>query len=131
MATHRACRWWNSRRPWPGASGSSRPENTRISEARDGLGLTSRAIRHYEELGLITCTRDARGIRMLGKIAMQNLRLIRDLREAGVSIPQIAGVLDRTDDREAAVRQLFIDRLDQLERERERVAAISAARGYR
>lgn len=98
-----------------------------ISQARDGLGVTSRAIRHYEGLGLIRCGRDARGARTLDGAAMRDLRLIRDLRDAGVSIPEIAAILRKTQDREAAIRQILIDRLKRLEMERARIAAILMA----
>ncbi len=89
-------------------------------------GLTARAIRYYEAVGLIETSRDRRNCRTYDPRARERLRLIVELRKAGISIEDIREVLDADYDRQAisaAVEKLSV-RVAQLEAEREAAAAV-------
>jgi DNA-binding transcriptional MerR regulator len=75
----------------PAACGTS--NRASIAAVRTSLGITYRAIRHYEELGLIACGRDARGQRWLDGAAVDRLTVIRDLRRAGVTVRRAAQIV--------------------------------------
>ncbi len=75
--------------------------------------LTRRALRVYEEQGLLLpAGRDKLGHRMFSPSALPRLRLIRDLRGAGLALAAIRDVLDarvvRKDDKNA---DTWLDRL--------------------
>jgi DNA-binding transcriptional MerR regulator len=69
------------------------PQRASLAAVRQSLGVTYRAIRHYEQLGLIDCGRDARGTRWLDETAVARLAVIRDLRRAGVSVRRVAQIV--------------------------------------
>ncbi|KQV54742.1 MerR family transcriptional regulator [Caulobacter sp. Root342] len=77
---------------WPPVARTP-PHRASIAAVRTSLGITYRAIRHYEELGLVDCGRDARGQRWLDEAAVARLTVIRDLRQAGVSVRRAAQIV--------------------------------------
>lgn len=66
-------------------------------------GTTSRTLRHYGQLGLVRPSRvGAGGVRYYDQAAIRRLQRVLLLRDLGVSLPEIARVLEgHTDDAEA------------------------------
>jgi len=65
-----------------------------ISTLAAHFGLTARAIRHYEQYGLVSSYRDANNRRNFDARARDRLRMIAELRAAGLSLREVAPVLD-------------------------------------
>jgi DNA-binding transcriptional MerR regulator len=95
--------------------------------ARD-LGLTARAIRYYEECGLLRPAVRVKGAdRLFDESDVQRLREIKRLREViGFSLAEIRELLD-TDDVRARLRTHFQGTSDPAERVRIIEAAIALA----
>lgn len=73
------------------------------------FGLTARALRYYEARGLVAARRDRRNARYYDAAATTRLRWIVRLRKAGVSLAEIATVLqaeDPTARRERALQSI-------------------------
>jgi len=74
------------------------------------FGLTARALRFYEEKGLVEARRDRLNARFYDPAARRRLEWIARLRKAGVSLPDIEEVLHAEDDagsgRDCAMRKL-------------------------
>src|SRR4051812_4169345 len=68
----------------------------RIQEVAAALGLTSRTIRYYEEIGLLTpAARSGGDYRLYDADDVERLRFIKDLRdEAGFSLTEIGQMLE-------------------------------------
>jgi DNA-binding transcriptional MerR regulator len=82
-------------------------------------GTTSRALRHYDDIGLLKPSRTgSNGYRYYGQPALMQLQRILLLRELGLGLPVIAQVLQR----EADTIQALHGHLDWLEQEQERLA---------
>lgn len=84
-----------------------------MSGAMRLFGLTARALRFYEEKGLVEARRDRLNARYYDPIARQRLEWIARLRKAGVSLPDIEDVLAADQDgggQECAVRKLEVRR---------------------
>ncbi|MBI1197273.1 MAG: MerR family transcriptional regulator [Phenylobacterium sp.] len=81
-----------------------------MSGAMRLFGLTARALRFYEEKGLIEARRDRLNARYYDVAARRRLEWIARLRKAGVSLPDIEDVLEAEDDggrgRECAAAKL-------------------------
>jgi len=79
-----------------------------IGEVAKLVGLTARAIRYYEELGLLTPGVRVKGFpRLFTADDIQRLREIKRLREiAGFSLAELSELLDNEDLR-AQLRELF------------------------
>jgi DNA-binding transcriptional MerR regulator len=97
-----------------------------IGQAVQFYGLTPRALRFYEERGLIDVERDARNRRWYDAVARRRLAWISRLRTAGLSLEDIHAVL-RADEKggdpvRCATLQLE-HRRKELEDELERVVA--------
>jgi DNA-binding transcriptional MerR regulator len=89
-----------------------------IQDLARAAGTTSRALRHYGELGLLAPTRvGGNGYRYYGQDALVRLQRILLLRELGLGLPAIAGVLDGQRDTATALRT----HLALLEQERLRI----------
>jgi MerR family transcriptional regulator, thiopeptide resistance regulator len=65
----------------------------KIGEVVARTGLTERAIRHYERLGLIAPDRSAAGQRLFGAEALRALASVRILKRAGFSLAEIETLL--------------------------------------
>lgn len=87
-------------------------------------GVTSRTLRHYDDLGLLPPTRvGANGYRYYDQAALVRLQRILLLRELGLGLPAIAEVLDgQTDDVAALATHRRL-----LEQERDRVDRLIAS----
>ena len=84
-----------------------------ISVTRAGklFGLTSRAIRYYEELGLVRAHRDKANVRSFDDAGRRRLEWIARLRRA-VPLHEIAEVLRLEDGRIGAGRDLALQHLE-------------------
>jgi DNA-binding transcriptional MerR regulator len=71
----------------------------RIQDVADEVGLTTRAIRYYEEMGLLTpAARSGGSHRLYDESDVERLRAIRGLRDdAGFSVGDIARLLEDSD----------------------------------
>jgi len=89
-------------------------------------GTTSRALRHYGELGLLPATRvGANGYRYYDERALVRLQRILLLRQLGLGLPQIGEILERhTDERHALETHLawLRDEQDRIARQISAVA---------
>lgn len=69
-----------------------------LGAAMRELGLTARALRYYEEVGLIEADRDRLNCRRYDERAMDRLRLIAQFRQAGLDVRDIRLILDRREE---------------------------------
>ncbi|HEX4788578.1 MAG TPA: MerR family transcriptional regulator [Actinospica sp.] len=77
-----------------------------IAEVAKLSGLTSRTLRHYDEIGLLPPAFVAgNGYRHYEREDLLRLQQIRVLRELGVGLPEIGRILDAQTDRVAALRE--------------------------
>lgn len=101
-----------------------------IGEATRLYGLSARAIRFYEEKGLVQPRRDRTNVRFYDGAARRRLEWIAQLRKAGVSLDRIREVLQAEESsrrgRERALASLA-DRRRSLQEELEQVDAALAA----
>ncbi|WP_210605386.1 MerR family transcriptional regulator [Brevibacterium oceani] len=98
-----------------------------IQETARLTGTTSRTLRHYDAIGLLSATYiAANGYRCYDEAALMRLQRIMLLKELGLPLARIAEVLDRSEDPIAALEQHVLS----LGRERERIdrqiAAVTA-----
>jgi len=104
-----------------------------IGEAVRRTGLTSRAIRFYEESGLLQSIRTVRGARRYDRASLDRLAFIGLARDAGLTIPQIRELLrlgeGQDEARRLRLQDLYRDRLCQLDAEREAVERGARAMG--
>jgi DNA-binding transcriptional MerR regulator len=71
------------------------PRPLRIQEVASELGLTTRAIRYYEEIGLLKPGRTEGAYRLFDLDDLERLRFIKGLRDdAGFSLAEIAALLE-------------------------------------
>ena len=76
-----------------------------IAEVARMSGLTSRTLRHYDEIGLLRPARAAaNGYRHYERPQLLRLQQILVLRELGVGLPEIGRILDEQTDRVEALR---------------------------
>ncbi len=75
----------------------------RMSDLSRMWGVTPRALRFYEECGLIDADRDRRNRRLYDRKAVDRLELIVELRKAGVGLNDIREVLSAEGDAEEAL----------------------------
>ncbi|MFE3516745.1 MerR family transcriptional regulator [Streptomyces sp. NPDC059166] len=90
----------------------------RIGELADRVGVTARALRYYEEQGLLAAERSDSGQRHYAEAAVDRVRLIRELYAAGLSSKTIAELTPSVIDGQATPELLARlaaerDRLDQ------------------
>lgn len=76
----------------------------RMSDLSRMWGVTPRALRFYEECGLIDADRDRRNRRLYDRKAVDRLEMIVELRKAGVGLNDIREVLSAEGDAEEALR---------------------------
>lgn len=85
----------------------------RIHEAAAAAGLTPRAVRFYEERGLLSAARRTEnGYRDYGAADVERLRVIASLRELGRSVESIPELLAAWHDRERLLTLLDRERAD-------------------
>jgi DNA-binding transcriptional MerR regulator len=78
-----------------------------LSNAMRVFGLTARALRFYEEKGLIEARRDRFNARYYDPVARGRLEWIARLRKANVSLPDIEEVL-RADEEDGRGREVAL-----------------------
>ncbi|GAA1722159.1 MerR family transcriptional regulator [Propioniferax innocua] len=67
----------------------------RIGDVAELTGLSLRSIRHYEELGIVMpARRTSGGFREYDSEAVERLRLIMQLRVAGIGLDQVGTIVD-------------------------------------
>ncbi|MEV0234818.1 MerR family transcriptional regulator [Nonomuraea sp. NPDC050786] len=89
-----------------------------IRQVAESAGVTSRTLRHYDDIGLLPPSRVGdNGYRYYDVAAVARLQRILLLRDLGLSLPVIADVLNRQKDEESALR----DHIELLEVERDRL----------
>ncbi|MFT4124536.1 MAG: MerR family transcriptional regulator [Microbacteriaceae bacterium] len=112
-----------------GGASSRRGVAVRIGELSDATGVSARALRYYEEQGLISSRRQANGYRTYGPEAIETVEFIQDLLAAGLSsrmlrdiMPCMAGGRDCAPSRDllAQVQSVRDDLLAQEQRIRTR-----------
>jgi DNA-binding transcriptional MerR regulator len=94
----------------------------RVSEIAKALGITSRAIYHYEDCGLIRPKRDIWNYRMFGTADVELLVKIAALRAVGISIPDIQDLIQN------ATIETFFDSVELLKRLEDRYASVEEQR---
>src|SRR5215467_3801754 len=76
-----------------------------VGELSRLTGVTVRALHHYDEIGLVRPSqRTAAGYRLYDEPDVLRLQQVLVLRELGVPLDQIAGVIDAATDRAALLR---------------------------
>ncbi len=104
-----------------------------IGETSRKTGLTTRAIRFYEDCGLLAARRNGRGARWYGREALDRLAFIGLARKAGLTIPQIGELVrlgeGSEEDRMGRLEELLMSRLDAIEAERIAVEQSAQALG--
>ena len=94
-----------------------------IAEVARMSGLTSRTLRHYDDIGLLRpAYLAANGYRYYEQDELLRLQQILVLRELGVGLPEIGRILDEQTDRIAALREHH----RRLLAERDRLATLAA-----
>lgn len=85
-------------------SRNAKVEGTKIAQAAKDLNVTSVTIRRYITEFNIETTADENGIKVLPDVAMEELQKIRELKEEGLTNPQVLEKLEemRTSDRKPA-----------------------------
>ncbi len=102
-----------------------------IGEAAAAAGVSTKMIRHYEQIGLVpAATRTDAGYRQYSERDVSILRFIRQSRQLGFSIEQIAELLGLWSDRGRASREvkaLAQSHLDALNEKMRELAQMQAA----
>lgn len=94
-------------------------EEWSIQQIAKIAGTTSRALRHYGDLGLLPASRvGANGYRFYDSASLVRLQRILMLRDLGLGLPQIAEVLDR----ETTQQDALTGHLAWLRQEQDRLA---------
>lgn len=106
--------------PMPSVAGAG-PRTLRIGDLAKATDKTQRALRLYEELGLLTCgERTSGGFRLYGPEAIDRVHWIGKLQELGFTLQQIQHLVQALNaehvPKEAMnqVRSLFIEKLDDV-----------------
>lgn len=106
------------------------PVSLRVGELAGRCGVSVRTLHHYDEIGLLRPTlRTEAGHRLYGEAEVRRLQSIVSLRELGLALEEIAGVLDRPDGTFLAVierhRRALVDRIERQRRLVERLASVA------
>ena len=89
-----------------------------IQEVATAAGVSSRTLRHYDQIGLLPAGRLSNGYRGYGPGELVRLQRILLLRDLGLSLTDIASVLNGEIDDATALRS----HLDQLHQQQQRLA---------
>jgi DNA-binding transcriptional MerR regulator len=103
----------------------------KVGELAKQTGVTARALRHYDEIGLLSpSARTPAGYRLYAAADVARLQRIKSLQSLGFTLEEIRGLLDRPDFSPHRVVELHLARLkEQIERRRtlyRRLEALSA-----
>jgi len=96
--------------PVPAPAEEPSSELLSIGMAATLLGISERALRYYQELGLVTpCGRTPGGMRRYSEADLGRVARIRQLQTLlGINLDEVAAVL-RNDDRMAEIREMYHD----------------------
>ncbi len=101
----------------------------RIGELATSAGVPTKTIRYYEDIGVLpSAERSPNGYRIYGDEAVDRLRFIRDAQATGLTLNEIASVLELRGRGESTckhVLHLLERHLDELE---DRIAALEKTR---
>ncbi|MFE2337347.1 MerR family transcriptional regulator [Streptomyces coelicoflavus] len=98
----------------------------RIGELAERVGVSTRALRYYENQGLLSSSRTSGGQRVYAPAAADRVRLIRELYTAGLSSTLIADLLPAIDDKHIGPA-LLARLLEERVRTATKVAELQAA----
>lgn len=102
-----------------------------MGELARATGLSVRALRHWDEVGLVCPHRTAAGHRRYGRADVTRLYRALALRQMGLSLEQIRALLTETDPSPRATLHAHLDRVDAdlaaLQTLRERLVDVLAA----
>lgn len=102
-----------------------------IGDAAAASGVSAKMIRHYEDIGLVPkARRTPSGYRMYNDIDVHTLRFIRQARDLGFSMKQIAALLTLWQDRRrpsSKVKALAMDHIRELEQKLLEMQSMKAA----
>ncbi|MBF4995391.1 MerR family transcriptional regulator [Arthrobacter gandavensis] len=95
-----------------------------VQDVARQAGITSRTLRHYDAIGLLPPARTgSNGHRYYGRDSLVRLQRILLLRELGLGLPGIAGILERREDPAEELR----NHLSWLEKEQDRLLRQAAS----
>lgn len=103
----------------------------RIGELAEAAGVTAKTVRYYEQIGLMPAPgRTGTGYRNYDGALLERLRFIRDAQATGLSLTEIASVLELKDAGQGAcdhTRALLAGHLAEIDRQIERLTVTRAA----
>src|SRR5437868_12402502 len=92
----------------------------RIQEAAHQLGVSARALRHYEAAGLIVPRRNSNGYRSYSASEIERAAWVKDLIAAGFSTRELRNLLTALEDGRRGARvncsAVMQEKLDQIDR---------------
>lgn len=103
------------------------PRRMKIGELARKTGKSVRALRHYEELGLLASSRSEGGFRLYGADELARVYWISKLQDMGFSLTQILGLITTVESSGTApeamqsLREMFRGRLQQTRDQVERL----------
>jgi DNA-binding transcriptional MerR regulator len=95
-----------------------------IQDVARATGITSRTLRHYDQIGLLPADRGRNGYRTYSESDLVRLQRILLLREAGLALPAIASVLQGQADDAAALRRHLHDLRHEANRLARQIASV-------
>ena len=102
---------------------SERVQRWSVGDLAGRFGLAAHVLRHWEDVGLLTPARDSSGRRRYGQDEVVRVAVIIRSKAAGMSLEQIAVMLDADAADRHAVLQAHLDdlerRMQEMERSRE------------
>ncbi len=112
----------------------ARSENIQIGELAKKLGITTRTIRYYEEIGLMgPVARPERGARCYNRDEVRRLKFILKLKELGISLKEMQQLAETFDvhqqDFERITPQLLEILDEQLGKVDEKITRLNSLRG--
>lgn len=94
----------------------------RVGELAERTGVSVRSLRHYERAGLVEARRDENGYRVFDAGAVECVRRVRGLLDAGFTISEVLPLSaslvkgKSSEPCSAAVAELYRRKLDQIDR---------------
>ncbi|KOX10481.1 MerR family transcriptional regulator [Nocardiopsis sp. NRRL B-16309] len=95
----------------------------RIGQASRVSGASVRALRHYEDEGLITPGRHGNGYRDYCDFTIARVRRVRSLLDVGLPLRLVREVLPHLEDEATPISSVCDEFLDEVQRYRDNVAA--------
>lgn len=105
---------------------SNASPNWFVGEVAARFGLPTHVLRHWESVGILRPARDAAGRRRYGEADVVRIAVIRRSKDAGMSLEQIAVLLDRDRSGRHQVLQTHLEDLDRRMEEMRRSREMTA-----